>query len=71
MSILSSDPAREDLERVEGDRRNGDALPEYDWEEIRRHDKAGDFWVAFCGAVYDVSEWMYRHPGGADNGGRE
>lgn len=45
--------------------RREERLPEYDWAEIRRHDRAGDFWVAFCGGVYDVSEWMYRHPGGA------
>lgn len=37
-------------------RRTDDELPELDWEEIRRHDKAGDFWIASCGGVYDVSE---------------
>ena len=42
------------------------SLPVYDWDEILRHDKAGDFWVVFCGGVYDVSEWLYRHPGGAE-----
>jgi len=41
-------------------------LPEYDWTEILRHDRAGDFWIVFCGGVYDVSEWMYRHPGEAE-----
>lgn len=41
-------------------------LPEFDWDEIRAHDKAGDFWIVFCSGVYDVSEWMYRHPGGAE-----
>jgi hypothetical protein len=37
---------------------NGDRaadLPEFDWEEIRRHDAAGDFWIVFCDGVYDVS----------------
>ncbi|MHB8576468.1 MAG: cytochrome P450, partial [Dehalococcoidia bacterium] len=43
-----------------------DDLPELDWSEILRHDKSGDFWVVFCDGVYDVSEWMYRHPGGAE-----
>ncbi len=66
MAILSSDPAQPDLEGTAVDDRDGEDLPEYDWDEIRRHDKAGDFWVAFCGGVYDVSEWMYRHPGGAE-----
>jgi len=58
MSVLSSELPDEVVAE--------EALPEYDWEEIRRHDKAGDFWIAFCGGVYDVSEWMYRHPGGAE-----
>lgn len=41
-------------------------LPEYDWDEILRHDKAHDFWIVFRGGVYDVGEWMHRHPGGAE-----
>ena len=49
MAILSSDPAQPDLEGTAVDDRDGEDLPEYDWDEIRRHDKAGDFWVAFCG----------------------
>jgi cytochrome P450/NADPH-cytochrome P450 reductase len=40
-------------------------LPEYDWDEILRHDRSGNFWIVVRGGVYDVSEWMYRHPGGA------
>ncbi|MHB8684359.1 MAG: cytochrome P450 [Dehalococcoidia bacterium] len=49
--------------------RNGavaDDLPEMEWDEILRHDKPGDFWIVFRGGIYDVSEWMYRHPGGAE-----
>jgi cytochrome P450 / NADPH-cytochrome P450 reductase len=41
-------------------------LPEYDWDEILRHDRAGDYWVVVEAGVYDVSEWMYHHPGGAE-----
>ena len=41
-------------------------LPTYEWEDILRHDRAGDFWIVFHDGVYDVSEWMYRHPGGAE-----
>ncbi|HZU11899.1 MAG TPA: cytochrome P450 [Chloroflexota bacterium] len=59
------------LDRVEetGDVRgtlSSPDLPQYDWEQILRHDKSGDFWIVFRGGVYDVSEWMYRHPGGAE-----
>ncbi len=42
------------------------ALPEYDWDEILQHDKPGDFWAVFAGGVFDVSEWIYHHPGGAE-----
>jgi cytochrome P450 / NADPH-cytochrome P450 reductase len=44
--------------------RDADELPEYDWDEIRRHDRPGDYWIVFGGFVYDVSEWIHRHPGG-------
>jgi cytochrome P450 / NADPH-cytochrome P450 reductase len=45
---------------------SADDLPEIGWDEILRHDRPGDLWVAFGGFVYDVSEWMREHPGGAD-----
>src|SRR5260370_855339 len=41
-------------------------IPEYDWDEILRHNQPGDFWVAMGGGVYDVSEWIYHHPGGPE-----
>jgi cytochrome P450/NADPH-cytochrome P450 reductase len=41
-------------------------LPEFDWVEIRRHDQPGDYWIAFGGFVYDVSEWIEHHPGGRE-----
>ncbi|MGE5275223.1 MAG: cytochrome P450 [Verrucomicrobiota bacterium] len=43
-----------------------DDLPEYDWDEIRRHDRPGDCWIVFGGFVYDVSVWIDHHPGGAE-----
>jgi cytochrome P450/NADPH-cytochrome P450 reductase len=43
-----------------------EALPEYGWDEIRRHDRPGDYWIVFGGFVYDVSEWIDEHPGGAE-----
>ena len=54
-------------ERVPAGADSGPAnLPEYDWDEIVQHDRAGDFWIVFRDGVYNVSEWMYRHPGGAE-----
>lgn len=42
------------------------SLPEYDWEEILKHDKPRDLWMAVGGNVYNVGEFMFYHPGGAD-----
>jgi len=45
--------------------RMGWFLPQYSSDEIARHNRPGDCWISFGGLVYDVSEWMKRHPGGA------
>ena len=34
------------------------------WEEISRHTEVGDCWIVIEGLVYDISEYMKRHPGG-------
>ncbi|MCW2605895.1 MAG: putative bifunctional reductase2 [Frankiales bacterium] len=52
--------------KPDGDAPAAPALPEYDWDEIVRHDAVGDYWVAFAGGVFDVSEWLYHHPGGPE-----
>lgn len=33
-------------------------------EELKAHDKEGDLWVSIHGKVYDVTEWLHKHPGG-------
>ncbi|KAH6988361.1 cytochrome b5-like heme/steroid binding domain-containing protein [Ilyonectria destructans] len=35
-------------------------------EEIKKHWGKGDIWIALHGNVYDVSDFMEDHPGGAD-----
>ncbi|GAC1465877.1 MAG: bifunctional P-450/NADPH--P450 reductase [Chloroflexota bacterium] len=60
-----TDPTGDELERC-GTLVEASHLPQYDWEEILKHDKSGDFWIVFRDGIYDVSEWMYRHPGGAE-----
>lgn len=34
------------------------------WDEISKHTEVGDCWIVIEGKVYDVSEFMKRHPGG-------
>jgi hypothetical protein len=45
------------------------------WEEIKKHDKPQDCWVVYDGIVYDVTEFIPNHPGGAalwwQGGGRD
>eukprot|EP01083_Nonionella_stella_P094924 266450_1 len=36
----------------------------YTLEELAKHNKEGDIWIAIDGEVFDVSEWVDRHPGG-------
>eukprot|EP00300_Choanocystis_sp_HF-7_P008894 c1615_g1_i2.p2 GENE.c1615_g1_i2~~c1615_g1_i2.p2 ORF type:complete len:118 (+),score=15.85 c1615_g1_i2:113-466(+) len=43
-------------------------------EELAKHNNTDDCWVAIDGKVYDVSDYVYEHPGGeiiADDAGRD
>jgi len=51
--------------RREPGAREPELARQYDWEEIRRHDRPGDCWITFGGYVYDVSRWIDEHPGGS------
>jgi len=52
--------------------KKGDALS---WEELEKHNTSSDCWLAVRGKVYDVTSWVYKHPGGEDtivlNGGKD
>lgn len=37
----------------------------YTWEEIKEHDSRTDKWIVVNQKVYDISNFMKRHPGGA------
>eukprot|EP01052_Picozoa_sp_SAG31_P008344 SAG31_NODE_419_length_15872_cov_21.857985_13_plen_412_part_00 len=37
----------------------------YSMEEVAKHNSSGDTWMVISGKVYDVSEFMDIHPGGA------
>jgi fatty acid desaturase len=36
----------------------------YGWSEVVKHDKPEDCWIVVHGKVYDVTEWVPKHPGG-------
>ena len=41
-------------------------LPLFSVEEVQQHNSEKDFWIIHRGKVYDVSEFLERHPGGKD-----
>eukprot|EP01110_Echinostelium_bisporum_P001126 TRINITY_DN12724_c0_g1_i1.p1 TRINITY_DN12724_c0_g1~~TRINITY_DN12724_c0_g1_i1.p1 ORF type:complete len:474 (+),score=177.29 TRINITY_DN12724_c0_g1_i1:106-1527(+) len=36
------------------------------WEELARHNTKEDCWISVDGKIYDVTEWIPKHPGGED-----
>ncbi|CDP08267.1 unnamed protein product [Coffea canephora] len=34
-------------------------------DELKKHNKPGDLWISIQGKIYDVSDWVKEHPGGA------
>ncbi|CAI9102049.1 OLC1v1000242C1 [Oldenlandia corymbosa var. corymbosa] len=35
-------------------------------EELRKHNKRDDVWISINGKVYDVTNWLQKHPGGEE-----
>lgn len=49
------------------DEDNGEELAEgITREEIAEHDNEDSCWVGYYGYVYDLTDWLNQHPGGAD-----
>ena len=36
------------------------------WEELAKHNKPGDYWMALHGKAYNVTKYLAEHPGGDD-----
>jgi len=39
-------------------------LDEYSMDEVKRHNTDKDAWTVVNGRVYDITNFLYRHPGG-------
>ena len=42
------------------------SLPTFSVEDVQQHNKEKDAWITHRGKVYDVSDFLERHPGGKD-----
>ncbi|XP_041705777.2 acyl-CoA Delta-4 desaturase-like [Coregonus clupeaformis] len=60
----SGEPAKGDRGGLGGGGggRGGSAV--YTWEEVQRHSHRGDQWLVIDRKVYNVTQWVKRHPGG-------
>lgn len=36
----------------------------YSLDEVKQHNREGDYWIIIDGGVYDLSRWAPHHPGG-------
>jgi len=42
------------------------SLKTFTWEELSKHNTPDDAYVAVRGSVYDITNFINRHPGGED-----
>ncbi|XP_022083920.1 cytochrome b5-like [Acanthaster planci] len=47
-------------------RTSDSALPQYTLEEVADHWEAKSCWIVLFNHVYDVTEFLRKHPGGAE-----
>ncbi|KAF4739038.1 Delta 8 Fatty Acid Desaturase, partial [Perkinsus olseni] len=47
-----------------GSSSSSELLPSYTWEEVARHASRESCWIVVDGFVYDLTNWLDRHPGG-------
>ncbi|XKT75200.1 MAG: cytochrome b5 domain-containing protein [Patescibacteria group bacterium UBA2103] len=52
---------------VEGENNGntGGFAPMISEEDLAMHNSADDCWIAYKGTVYDVTDWLSKHPGGS------
>ena len=40
------------------------SLPDIHWQEIKKHNNHNDCWIVIDHFVYDITQWIQKHPGG-------
>lgn len=58
--------AEETKETNEGSEPVGGFAPMISVEELATHNTASDCWVSYAGSVYDITDWVGKHPGGME-----
>jgi 4-hydroxysphinganine ceramide fatty acyl 2-hydroxylase len=42
----------------------------FTWQEVAQHASEQSCWVTYEGKVYDITQWLDKHPGGRVSGAR-
>lgn len=61
---VSEEPEVTEEETVDGGEVGGFA-PMISEAELATHNTASDCWIAYKGSVFDVTDWLTKHPGGS------
>ena len=66
-SIEATQRGPENLEEVTSTKRRKHSPTNlFTQEEVSKHDTFNDCWVIYNGFVYDITEFLGKHPGGAE-----
>tara|TARA_B100000745_G_scaffold173343_2_gene113576 strand:+ start:6667 stop:7089 length:423 start_codon:yes stop_codon:yes gene_type:complete len=50
----------------ESNENSGGFAPMISDEELALHNSKDDCWVSYAGSVYDITDWVGKHPGGME-----
>ena len=62
---LDDDDAHSDLDRDVATDATDAETEQFTRADVARHNKDGDLWIVIDNAVYDISTFLKRHPGGS------
>jgi hypothetical protein len=64
---IPADVDKEDFEKYQ-ESVDIDAMPEYTSDQVAKHDgqNGASMWMSYGGVVYDVTDFIYNHPGGSE-----
>lgn len=62
---VSEEEVVNEEEETTSEGETGGFAPMISQEELATHNSADDCWIAYQGSVFDVTDWLTKHPGGS------